>query len=688
MRALALPRLDARAHARLAERVHAARDHALAVALLARRAPQQRVEVLERRVLVALLARRAARLGEAPAQAADLALKRRRALLGARERAVRVRRAPDLRGRRRVGGAFSLVQLGLALAQACTVAVRLGKCARVRLQRAPQRAHLVLRRGGLLAKRLFNVCVPLEHLVVALGRARKRPLLCVERVLGTHRAKVLVVRLALLCREPQDLVLEARDVDNARVVLLVERVVRRAQAVHLVRERRRRRHRAAELQPERLDLALQTLPARARRVGRRLAGGAAERLERLGGRRDACSQLLVLLAQLAQRTLERRLHVLALELSRDVRLTARRRELEPQAPDLAAQRLHALILGAHEAFELVQLREAHALARAALEQLSVQLVALAAEAHCVRIALPQLLLQLLRVRISLRRRLALEFRAELAHRVVLGLQRVALCTEALELLLHKDRLRIQLMVHRMRRDALVRNVRELRAQLLSGSLCLGELRTHVVHLAEARRRERRRLGGLRGRRLKRARVSRRLWLLRRLGLGCRRRRRLFLLDARLLNSADGAARNTVRTPLCSAQVVLECVGARTCLAERGSGCRERLAQRARFRRELVAARLGGAGPWRRRRTTMRGERGEHALGRLGPRLEARNEVRTVRHKRDGSGERRMARANALVDMQDAQVLEQQVPEAVHREDAAAHARFARLERGDRLLRPL
>lgn len=232
MRALALPRLDARIHTRLAEGVQALGDDPVAVALLARRALEQAVEVRQVRVLVAgaTLAHGAARVavGDAPLQPAHLLVEDRRALLGPRPRAALVVERRKVRGAARLGGRLAALELRGAPLEHAAVALGLGKLGRVRLHGAAQRARLLLGLHQLLLQALFGVRVALDHLALALGAARERAQLGLDRILGAHRRKVLVVRLALLGREPHNLVLELREVHELRVRLLVERIVRGA----------------------------------------------------------------------------------------------------------------------------------------------------------------------------------------------------------------------------------------------------------------------------------------------------------------------------------------------------------------------------------------------------------------------------------------------------------------------------
>lgn len=137
------------------------------------------------------------------------------------------------------------------------------------------------------------------------------------------------------------------------------------------------------------------------------------------------------------------------------RLAAQRAEHHAEAVHLRAQRLDPLVLRRNERLELVDLRKLDRVARAPLEQLGVQLVALATQAHNVRVARTQLLLQLVAVCVGLRRRLVLELDAELAQLLVLVHDGGTLGAQALRLVLQQHHIGLRLVEQGVRRDALV-----------------------------------------------------------------------------------------------------------------------------------------------------------------------------------------------------------------------------------------
>ena len=417
----------------------------------------------------AALAHSTARIavGDAALQAAHLLVQDRRALLGAHPRATLLVERGKVRRAARLGRCLAALELRSAPLEHAPVALRLGELGRVGLHGAPQSARLLLGLHQLLLQALFRVGVALDHLALALAAARERAQLGLDRVLGAHRRKVLVVRLALLGGEAHNLVLKLGKVDQLGVRLLVKCIVRGTQAVHLVVQRRGRRVRRLKLGTHLRQRLPQRVGRRVRRIRRRR-----RRTQRRPVRRRA-RQLRILGRHAVRRAV--------------ARLTAHGAQHGAEAAHLGAQRLDPLVLGRDERLELVDLRKLDRVARAPLKQLGIQLVTLAAQAHNVGVTRTQLLLQLVAVRVGLRRGLVLEVDTELAKLLVFLHHGGAFGTQTLRLVLQQHHVGLRLVEQGVRRDALVGQRRKLRSD--AGQLLLQRthLGTQLAQLLEPRR---------------------------------------------------------------------------------------------------------------------------------------------------------------------------------------------------------
>lgn len=379
------------------------------------------------------------------------------------------------------------------------------------------------------------------------------------------------------------------------------------------------------------------------------------------------------------------------------RLAAQHAEHHAEAVHLRAQRLDPLVLRRNERLELVDLRKLDRVARAPLEQLGVQLVALATQAHNVRVARTQLLLQLVAVCVGLRRRLVLELDAELAQLLVLVHDGGTLGAQALRLVLQQHHIGLRLVEQGVRRDALVGQRRKLRRHARELLLQRADLGTQLAQLLEPRRSELAlrhelllergvRRAAVRGRRVRR--------VLAPLGLGTLRVRRGNLrrlgVRTRLAERILDGPHTCALAPVCGLLRGTQRLGDARGVCLRGRELRvrgrERGTQRARLGGELCLPRLGvlhgvGRGGARGRvRRQAREHIAHHVRAHLQPARVLRSAL--LERERRRLHERRLERRaeHVLVDMQRAQHLTQRVPELVHALHALLELRDARLER--------
>lgn len=180
MRTLALPRLDTRIHTRLAKRMQAPRNDPVAVPLLAGRAPQQRIEVLQVRLTLRPFAPGAhsGHLGRPSSEPRHFAVQRQNGLFRALSRSRFVVGRGQVLRHTCLGRGARPLRLGKSPPQHRHIAVRLGQLARMRLHTAAVRTDFFFRLHKLRLQPFFRVHVPFNHFGLALGTARERPLLC------------------------------------------------------------------------------------------------------------------------------------------------------------------------------------------------------------------------------------------------------------------------------------------------------------------------------------------------------------------------------------------------------------------------------------------------------------------------------------------------------------------------------